>query len=284
MGGGSPPPGGNSGAALRNPEIFGRGPFSDGCRGGRPWLRRRSHALCARSAELRSVRAPATTRATPEATNLAVYNRLRIGATSAALAVMDDSGLPRAETRVRSGFWTGGMDSAAGSAVIRAIGPARTTCPRADATARARWSEASCFGRSSWAVAVPGAVTCHNPPIVAAITSMLHRCPLDASSTTDHHRRSRSHCLGHRLARPRHRTPLAARSPNHARHRDANAATSPPRPPTAARMIPRSTLACETERPQSLDFRASQSARPRRPSPHRPRVAGSKYRSSFKTF
>lgn len=195
---------------------------------------------------------------------------------------MDDSGLPRAETRVRSGFWTGGMDSAAGSAVIRAIGPARTTCPRADATARARWSEASCFGRSSWAVAVPGAVTCHNPPIVAAITSMLHRCPLDASSTTDHHRRSRSHCLGHRLARPRHRTPLAARSPNHARHRDANAATSPPRPPTAARMIPRSTLACETERPQSLDFRASQSARPRRPSPHRPRVAGSKYRSSFK--
>ena len=187
--------------------VFGRGPFSDGCRGGRPWLRRRSHALCARSAELRSVRAPATTRATPEATNLAVYNRLRIGATSAALAVMDDSGLPRAETRVRSGFWTGGMDSAAGSAVIRAIGPARTTCPRADATARARWSEASCFGRSSWAVAVPGAVTCHNPPIVAAITSMLHRCPLDASSTTDHHRRSRSHCLGRRLGRPRHRPP-----------------------------------------------------------------------------
>lgn len=53
-------------------------------------------------------------------------------------------------------------------------------------------------------------------------------------------------------------------------------------PCAAARMIPRSTLACETERPQSLDFRASQSARPRRPSPHRPRVAGSKYRSSFK--
>ena len=95
--------------------VFGRGPFSDGCRGGRPWLLRRSHALCARSAELRSVRAPATTRATPEANNLAVSNRLRIGATSAALAVMDDSGLPRAETRVRSGFWTGGMDSAAGS-------------------------------------------------------------------------------------------------------------------------------------------------------------------------
>ena len=52
-------------------------------------------------------------------------------------------------------------------------------------------------------------------------------------------------------------------------------------PCAAARIIPRSTLACE--RPQSL-VRASQSARPRRPSPHRPRVAGSKYRSSFKTF
>ena len=160
--------------------VFGRGPFSDGSRGGRPWLLRRSHALCARSAELRSVRAPATTRATPEATNLAVYNRLRIGATSAALAVMDDSGLPRAETRVRSGFWTGGMDSAAGSAVIRAIGPARTACPRADATARARWSEASCFGRSSWAVAVPGAVTCHNPPIVASSDHLASDVPVCA--------------------------------------------------------------------------------------------------------
>ena len=190
--------------------VFGRGPFSDGCRGGRPWLRRRSHALCARSAELRSVRAPATTRATPEATNLAVYNRLRIGATSAALAVMDDSGLPRAETRVRSGFWTGGMDSAAGSAVIRAIGPARTTCPRADATARARWSEASCFGRSSWAVAVPGAVTCHNPPIVASSDHLASDVPVCAGRVLEAWPRPPG--VGSRRHRsPRGRRHLAAR-------------------------------------------------------------------------
>ena len=208
--------------------------MSDGSRGGRPWLLRRSHALCACSAELRSVRAPATTRATPEATNLAVYNRLRIGATSAALAVMEDSGLPRAETRVRSGFWTGGMESAAGSAVIRAIGPARTTCPRADATARARWSEASCFGRSSWAVAVPGAVTCHNPPIVAAITSML--C-IAAPSTPPRPPRPP----------PTQSQPLPRPSPR---------APSPPHPPRRPLSQPRSTprrerryLATEASKP-----------------------------------
>ena len=179
----------------------------DGSCDGGPWLLRRSHALRAGSAELRSARAPAATRATPEATNLAVCNGLRIGATSAALAVMDNSGRLRAYTRVRSVFWTGGMESATGSAVIRAIGPARTACPCAGAIDRARRSEASCFGRPSWAVAAPGTVTLHYPPIVAVITSMLHRCPLDASSTTDHHRRSRSHCLGRRLGRPRHRPP-----------------------------------------------------------------------------
>ena len=90
------------------------------------------------------------------------------------------------------------------------------------------------------------------------------------------------------LPRPSPRAP----SPPHPPRRPLSQPRSTPRrerrylateaSPTAARMIPRSTLACETERPQSLDFRASQSARPRRPSPHRPRVAGSKYRSSFK--
>ena len=179
----------------------------DGSCDGGPWLLRRSHALRAGSAELRSARAPAATRATPEATNLAVCNGLRIGATSAALAVMDNSGPLRADTRVRSVLWTCGTEQAAGSAVIRAIGPARTACPRAGATDRARRSEASCFGRPSWAVAAPGSVPHRCSPIVAAITSMLHRSPLDASSTTDHHRRSRSHCLGRRLGRPRHRPP-----------------------------------------------------------------------------
>ena len=82
----------------------------DGSCGGGPWLLRRSHALRAGSAELRSARAPAATRETPEATNLAVCNGLRIGATSAALAVMDNSGPLRADTRVRSVIWTCGTE------------------------------------------------------------------------------------------------------------------------------------------------------------------------------
>ena len=51
----------------------------DGSCGGGPWLLRRSHALRAGSAELRSARAPAATRATPEATNLAVWCKRRWG-------------------------------------------------------------------------------------------------------------------------------------------------------------------------------------------------------------
>ena len=73
-----------------------------------------------------------------------------------------------------------------------------------DAIDRARWSEASCFGRSSGAVAAPGSGT--SPCLVAAAsTSMLRHCPLDTSSTTDRYRRLTRHCLGRRLASPRHR-------------------------------------------------------------------------------
>ena len=84
--------------------------------------------------------------------------------------------------------------------------------------------------------------------------------------------------------------PLAARSPNRVRCRGADAATSPPRPPShalccgsddPALYASRDASLCEASEPGASE---PQSARPRRPPPHRPRDAGSKYRSSFKQF
>eukprot|EP00964_Phaeocystis_antarctica_P051103 scaffold29798_cov42-Phaeocystis_antarctica.AAC.1 len=74
-----------------------------------------------------------------------------------------------------------------------------------DATDHARWREA----RVSDDRAAPSLLQVLGHAIasslVAANTSMLHHCPLDTSSTTDRHRRPTHHCLGRRLAPPRHR-------------------------------------------------------------------------------
>ena len=121
------------------------------------------------------------------------------------LAVMDNSRTLRAyRARIRVSEVGYGHVEWTSTVSPRAIDPVRTTCPRSDAIDRARWRGASCFGGSSCAVADPGSGTCHCSSLVTAITSMLHCCPLDNSSTTDHHRQSRSHCLGCHLATPRH--------------------------------------------------------------------------------
>eukprot|EP00964_Phaeocystis_antarctica_P036662 scaffold20939_cov90-Phaeocystis_antarctica.AAC.1 len=111
-----------------------------------------------------------------------------------------------------------------------------------DAINRARWSEASCFGRSSGAVAAPGSGTRH-----CLVTR--RRQHLDAASLPPRHLVDRRppppphrHCLGRRLAPPRHRrlSPPPP-SPHQARRRDIAAANSPPRPPSDA-LLPRVIL------------------------------------------
>ena len=110
-----------------------------------------------------------------------------------------------------------------------------------DAIDRARWSEASCFGRSSGALAAPGSGTRHCL-VTAASTSMLHHCPLDTSSTTDRHRRLTRHCLGRRLGRhlataaSRHR-PLSPPSSTSRHHLCYLAAEGSKRCLAATRMI-----------------------------------------------
>ena len=154
-----------------------------------PWLLRRTSRLARWQRRTAVGQCPCGHQRNARGHDLVVCNDLRIGATSATLAVMDDSSLPRTDARVRNGCRTCGMESGLGSAVLRSIDPVRTICPR--------WTPSTVQGgvrrRVSDDRAAPSLLQVLGHAVasslVAANTSMLHLCPLDTSSTADHHRR-----------------------------------------------------------------------------------------------